>query len=88
MEKNELKARIKSIIAEIIEEDESTLDDNASFVDDLGVDSLRALEILARMEKEFKIQIPEEKLMDLTCVNSTIDIVLDIMNLDAAPSAV
>lgn len=86
MKKNEIKAKIKSIIAEIIEEDENTLDDSASFVDDLGVDSLRALEILARMEKEFKIQIPEEKLMELTCVNNTIDIVLDIMDLDAVPA--
>jgi acyl carrier protein len=39
----------------------------------LEIDSLLALEILALIEKKFKVQIPEEKLVDITSLNATIE---------------
>ena len=39
---------------------------DANFFKDLEIDSLLALEILALIEKKFKVQIPEEKLVDIT----------------------
>ena len=43
-----------------VEPEKITLD--ANFVEDLGMDSMMALEILAGIEKKYKIQVPEEKL--------------------------
>ena len=43
------------------------------FFKDLEIDSLLALEILALIEKKFKVQIPEEKLVDITSLNATIE---------------
>lgn len=68
----DLEGEIKSIIAEIIEKDPSEVTPEAKFFEDLGVDSMMALEILAAIEKKYKITIPEEKLMQLTTLNQTI----------------
>lgn len=71
---NDIDTEIKNLIAEIIEKDPADLDPNARFVEDLGVDSMMALEILAAIEKKYKISIPEEKLPQLTNLNDTIKI--------------
>jgi acyl carrier protein len=71
---------VKELIAEIIEKDVKELGDDAHFVEDLGVDSLLALEILASMEKKYKIEIPEEDLVKFTTVNHIVDIVKEKIN--------
>ncbi len=57
-----LEDELRGIIAEIIEADPVEITLEAKFVEDLGMDSMMALEILAAMEKKYKIQIPEDKL--------------------------
>ncbi len=57
-----LGKEIRAIIAEIIEVDPKEITLEARFVEDLGMDSMMALEILAAVEKKYKIQVPEEKL--------------------------
>ena len=68
---------ITKMLAEVIEMDEAELWEKRQlrFVDDLGVDSMLALEILALLEKKYRIQIPEENLLDLVSLQSTIDFV-------------
>ena len=80
MELSEVRVKVKEMIAEIIEMEVDEFQDDQSFVDDLDLDSLRALEILAAVEKEFKVTIPEEKLAELTCVNATVDVVWEYLN--------
>jgi len=63
--------RIKEIVSEIINTQEE-IDPDASFMDDMGLDSLRALEILAAIENEFKINIEPEKLQEMTTLNNVI----------------
>ncbi len=70
----DIDTEIKNLIAEIIEKDPATLDPNARFVEDLGVDSMMALEILAAIEKKYKISIPEDKLPQMTTLHDTIQI--------------
>ena len=43
------------------------------------MDSLLALEILALIEKKYRIQIPEDRLPDITTLNQTIELALDIL---------
>jgi acyl carrier protein len=51
------------MIADITEREAIEIPDNASFSDDLGVDSLMAMEVMITMDKRFKIDIPEEEFM-------------------------
>jgi acyl carrier protein len=68
---------ITQMLAEVIEIDVAELWEKRQlrFVDDLGVDSMLALEILALLEKKYRIHIPEESLLDLVSLQSTIDFV-------------
>ncbi|MBS1256993.1 MAG: Acyl carrier protein [Candidatus Scalindua arabica] len=70
-----LEKDITAIVAEVTELDESEIWEkrDADFFKDLEIDSLLALEILALIEKKFKVQIPEEKLVDITSLNATIE---------------
>ncbi len=71
-----LEKDITAIVAEVTELEESEIWEkrDADFFKDLEIDSLLALEILALIEKKFKVQIPEEKLVDITSLNATIEI--------------
>jgi len=70
-----LEKNITAIVAEVTELEESEIWEkrDADFFKDLEIDSLLALEILALIEKKFKVQIPEEKLVDITSLNATIE---------------
>lgn len=65
---------IRNLVAEIIEKDPSEIKPDSRFVEDLGVDSMMALEILAGIEKKYKIAIPEEKLAEFKTLSSIVDI--------------
>ena len=67
-----LEKELKEIISRITEIDPANIGLESKFVDDLGMDSMMALEILAAMEKKYKIQVPEEKLSQLTNLKETI----------------
>jgi len=51
------------------------VDAGAHLVEDLGMDSMMALEILAALEKKYKIKLPEEELPKITSVNRAIELV-------------
>lgn len=75
----DVDTEIKDLIAKIIEKEPEEIDPNARFAEDLGVDSMMALEILAAIEKKYKITIPEEKLMQFTTLNETIKIAKEFL---------
>jgi acyl carrier protein len=56
------RAQIKDIISEILELDPAEVSDTSLFSEDHGADSLRAIEILAALERTFKITIDQEEL--------------------------
>lgn len=67
-----IEGEIRDIIAQIIEKKPEEITLEAKFFEDLGVDSMMALEILAAIEKKYKISIPEEKLSHLTTLKDTV----------------
>ena len=71
---------IRNLVAEVLEVEPSSLDGNASFIKDLGMDSMMALEILAGIEKKYRIAIPEDNLPKFTNLNQTAKIIKDILN--------
>jgi acyl carrier protein len=64
--------KIKEIVCEIVGIAKEEINPNASFMDDMGLDSLRALEILAAIENEFSITIEPERLREMTTLNNVI----------------
>ncbi len=68
----DLENELRGLIAEIIEKDPVLVTLDAKFYEDLGVDSMMALEILAAIEKKYRIAIPEEKLAQLVTLKDTI----------------
>ncbi len=69
-----LEKDIKTLIADIIEMDPNAIDSDAHLVEDLGMDSMMALEILAAIEKKYKIRIPEDELPKITTLNGAIEL--------------
>ena len=84
MTAQDIGVEIRKIVAEIIEKDPAGIDPDARFVEDLGVDSMMALEMLAAIEKKFKIAIPEEKLAQFVSLNATIKIAREYVAKDDA----
>jgi acyl carrier protein len=53
---------VRKLISEIAEVAPSKVKDDATFTEDMGIDSMKALEIVAAVEKKFKVVIPEDKI--------------------------
>ncbi len=69
-----LEQDIRDLIAEIIELDPHQIDPDANLVEDLGMDSMMALEILAGLEKKYKVKIPEQELPQITTLNRAVEL--------------
>ena len=70
---------IRELVAEILETDPEKIDPDAHFVKDLGMDSMMALEILAGIEKKYRIVIPEETLPKFTNLSETATIIKKLL---------
>lgn len=73
---NEIRAKVKDIIANVTNVDPDDIADDASFVDDLQLDSLSLLEIGVDLDYEYKLGVPEEELGKLLTVADAVDLVL------------
>jgi len=65
--------KVKKIIAEKLSVDLVEVVPEASFVDDLGADSLDLVELIMSMEEEFDVEIPDEEAEKLVTVNDAIE---------------
>ena len=74
-----LEKEIRALVAEIVEIDENKITPDADLVKDLGMDSMMALEILASLEKKYKIKIEEEQLPKLTSLKQMVSVTRDIL---------
>ncbi len=71
-----LEDKIKKIIAEKLGADLDEIVPKASFVDDLGADSLDLVELIMSMEEEFDIEISDEDAETLLTVNDALEYVV------------
>ena len=65
--------RIKEIIVEQLGVDQDQITPDASFIDDLGADSLDTVELVMAFEEEFDIEIPDEEAEKIRTVRNVID---------------
>ncbi|MDP2929223.1 MAG: phosphopantetheine-binding protein [Candidatus Omnitrophota bacterium] len=75
IEKDALENDLRVLVAEIVEVEPDKITPYANFVEDLGMDSMMALEILASIEKKYKLRIPEENLTKITNLNEVVRLV-------------
>jgi acyl carrier protein len=68
-----VEQRVKQIIVEQLGVDEGQVDNGASFVDDLGADSLDIVELVMAFEEAFDIDIPDEDAEKIATVKDAID---------------
>ncbi len=65
--------RVKKIVIEQLGVNEEEVTENASFVEDLGADSLDTVELVMALEEEFECEIPDEEAEKITTVQEAID---------------
>ena len=70
---NDIKETVKSIIVEKLGVDESDVDTDSSFTNDLGADSLDTVELIMEFEKEFDLTIPDEEAEEIATVGDAIE---------------
>ncbi|MEL6951368.1 MAG: acyl carrier protein [Pseudomonadota bacterium] len=70
-----IEDKVKSIVAEQLGVKEEEVTNEASFVDDLGADSLDTVELVMALEEEFETEIPDEEAEKITTVQLAIDYV-------------
>ena len=68
-----VEERVKKIVVEQLDVSEDSVE--ASFVDDLGADSLDTVELVMALEEEFECEIPDEEAEKITTVQQAIDYV-------------
>ncbi len=73
MRMEEIKDKIKQIVIDRLDVDEDQITPDASFVEDLGADSLDIVELIMGIEEEFDIEIPDEDAEKLTTVGGALE---------------
>ena len=69
----DIAAQVKKIVIEHLGVEESKVTDTASFIDDLGADSLDTVELVMAFEEAFGVEIPEDAAEKIATVNDAIE---------------
>jgi len=72
---SDVATKVKAIIIDKLGVDEAEVTDSASFTNDLGADSLDTVELIMEFEKEFDIQIPDDKAENIATVKDAISFI-------------
>ena len=73
----DIAARVRAIVVEQLGVEESKVTENASFVDDLGADSLDTVELVMAFEEEFDCEIPDDAAEKIMTVKDAISFVTE-----------
>ncbi|GLZ32198.1 hypothetical protein Lesp02_43860 [Lentzea sp. NBRC 105346] len=71
------KEDLRRTVAEVLDVEVGDVTDEASFVDDLEVDSLMALEVVVVLEKKYGVRMREAELKQVTCLDSAYRLMLE-----------
>ncbi len=73
---SDIESRVKAIVIEQLGVEEAAVVNKASFIDDLGADSLDTVELVMALEEEFGTEIPDEEAEKITTVQAAIDYIV------------
>lgn len=77
---SDIESRVKKIVAEHLDVEESKVSQNASFSDDLGADSLDQVELVMAFEEEFGIEIPDEEAEKIVTLEDAVRYIKTTLN--------
>ena len=77
MSENDIETKVKKIIMEQLDVEESSVTPEAKFIEDLGADSLDTVELVMALEEEFGIEIPDDEAEKIVTVKNAIDYILE-----------
>lgn len=86
MKTNEIEARVKKIVVEQLGVKEEEVTTDASFVDDLGADSLDTVELVMALEEEFETEIPDEDAEKLVTIKNAVEYIVERMEKETKAS--
>ncbi len=69
----DIAEKVKEIISQQLDVDKANIKDDASFIDDLGADSLAIVELVLAFEEQFEIDIPDEDTEKIRTVGDAIN---------------
>ena len=69
----DISGRVKAIVVEHLGVEESKVVESASFIDDLGADSLDTVELVMAFEEEFEVEIPDDAAEKIQTVKDAVD---------------
>jgi acyl carrier protein len=72
--------KLRSIIVEVLNVDESEVKPDSTFVDDLGADSLDVFQIIMGIEEEFDVEIPNEEAEKIVTVGDAVEQIKKAIN--------
>lgn len=75
MDKNEIRIRVKRVIARVLERDPGEIADEADFVFDLGASSMQSIQLIAAFDEEFNIEMDQDKAMEVQNVSAAADFI-------------
>ncbi len=74
---SDIAERVKKIVVDHLGVDESKVSEDASFIDDLGADSLDTVELVMAFEEEFNVEIPDDAAEKIQTVGDAISFIKD-----------
>ena len=75
MDNEEIKQRIKKVVAKVLKIDESEIADDANFIFDLGADSMQSMLLIAAFEEEFEIEMDVEKAQEVQTIDGAVEFI-------------
>ncbi|MDP2182598.1 MAG: acyl carrier protein [Actinomycetota bacterium] len=76
MEHEEIFDKVKDVIVEQLNVDEADVNEDSSFVDDLGADSLDIVELVMALEESFGVSIPDEEAESIKTVGDAVNYIV------------
>ena len=70
---SDIAERVKEIVVEHLGVDKEKVQENASFIDDLGADSLDTVELVMAFEEEFSVEIPDDAAEKILTIKDAVD---------------
>ncbi|MEZ5400196.1 MAG: acyl carrier protein [Bryobacteraceae bacterium] len=77
-----IKSEVKRVVAEVTEREVEEIGDAMDYREELGVDSLTALEIMFDVDRKFGIEVPDEEYQQLKNVNETVALIIKYLPAD------